>query len=109
MAEAAARIAAIDLGASSGRVVVGHGNERGFTLREVHRFANRPRLVDGVLRTRTAGEIPGGSLAELRSFVRRSVHLTRYEPDEQEAAWERADGVVLASPAPVPFSRPCSS
>jgi rhamnulokinase len=50
----------------------------------------------------------GGSLPELRSFVRPSVHLTRYEPDEQEAAWERADEVVLASRAPVPRSRPCS-
>ena len=49
-----------------------------------------------------------GSLPELRSFVRRSVHLSRYEPDEQEAAWERADEVVLASRAPVPGSRPGS-
>jgi rhamnulokinase len=287
VAEGAARIAAIDLGASSGRVIAGHGTEQGFTLREIHRFPNRPRLVDGVLRwdaralfagilhglraaadqagpidavsvdgwavdyglldhdgdliadpasyrdTRTgppfaavtgtpggvagvdaarlyeatgiavqpintvfqlmaeresaqlgtaryallvpdlmtywlsgqlrdavrlAGRpvntvhvngggvanplfcqlvanacglptvagpteaaswgnalvqaralgVVGGSLPELRSFVRRSVHLTRYEPDEQEAAWERADEVVLASRAPVPRSRPCS-
>jgi rhamnulokinase len=41
--------------------------------------------------------VTGGSLADLRSFVQRSVHLTRYEPDEQEPAWERADEVVLAS------------
>jgi rhamnulokinase len=44
------RVAAIDLGASSGRVVVGYGTDRGFSLREVHRFPNRPRPVDGVLR-----------------------------------------------------------
>ena len=50
----------------------------------------------------------GGSLPELRSFVRPSVHVSRYEPDEKEAAWERADEVVLASRAPVPRSRPCS-
>ena len=50
----------------------------------------------------------GRSLPELRSLVRRSVRLTRYEPDEQEAAWERADEVVLASRAPVSRSRPCS-
>jgi rhamnulokinase len=52
--------------------------------------------------------VTGESLADLRSFVRRSVHLTRYEPDEQEASWERADEVVLASRAPAPRSRPCS-
>src|ERR1700730_19201985 len=50
MNEGAARIAAIDLGASSARVVVGHGNEQGFALREIHRFANQPRTVGGVLR-----------------------------------------------------------
>ena len=37
-----------------------------------------------------------------------TLHLTRYEPDEQEAAWECADEVVLASRAPVPLSRPGS-
>jgi rhamnulokinase len=44
------RVAAIDLGASSGRIVIGDGTERGFSLREVHRFPNQPRLVGGVLR-----------------------------------------------------------
>ena len=41
---------AIDLGASSGRVFLGQGTAQGFTLREIHRFPNRPRPVDGVLR-----------------------------------------------------------
>src|SRR5580704_2759605 len=44
------RVAAIDLGASSGRIVIGFGTDRGFSLREVHRFPNQPRLVGGVLR-----------------------------------------------------------
>jgi len=44
------RVAAVDLGASSGRVVVGHGSGDGFTLRETHRFGNQPRLVGDVLR-----------------------------------------------------------
>ena len=44
------RVAAIDLGASSGRIVMGHGTDRGFSLREVHRFPNQPRPVAGVLR-----------------------------------------------------------
>ena len=46
----AVRVAAVDLGASSGRVVIGYGTKRGFSLREVHRFANQPRTVGGVLR-----------------------------------------------------------
>ena len=50
MTDASIRVAAIDLGASSGRVVVGQGTRRGFALREVSRFANRPRPVGGVLR-----------------------------------------------------------
>jgi rhamnulokinase len=50
MAKGAVRVAAVDLGASSARVVVGHGTDRGFNLREVHRFPNRPQLVGGVLR-----------------------------------------------------------
>jgi rhamnulokinase len=41
--------------------------------------------------------VAGGSLAELRSLVRRGVHLARYSPDGQEAAWARADEIVLAS------------
>jgi rhamnulokinase len=41
---------AIDLGASSGRVFLGQGTAQGFALREIHRFPNRPRPVDGVLR-----------------------------------------------------------
>jgi rhamnulokinase len=46
----AIRVAAIDLGASNGRVVVGEGSGRGFTLHEISRFANHPRPVGGVLR-----------------------------------------------------------
>jgi rhamnulokinase len=44
------RVAAVDLGAASGRVVIGYGTERGFSLREVHRFPNQPRTAGGVLR-----------------------------------------------------------
>jgi rhamnulokinase len=41
--------AAIDLGATSGRVVVGHLHEGRVELEEVHRFANRPvTLPDGL-------------------------------------------------------------
>ena len=50
MAEGTVRVAAVDLGASSGRVVVGYRTDQGFSLGEVHRFPNRPRPVDGVVR-----------------------------------------------------------
>ena len=46
----AVRVAAVDLGAASGRVVIGYGTGRGFSLREVHRFPHQPRPVGGVLR-----------------------------------------------------------
>jgi rhamnulokinase len=38
----------------------------------------------------------GASLPELRSLVRRGTRLDRYQPDEQEEAWARADDIVLA-------------
>ena len=41
--------AAVDLGATSGRVALGTFGPDGFTLDEVHRFANTPILIDGVL------------------------------------------------------------
>jgi rhamnulokinase len=66
VAKVTARIAAVDLGASSGRVVLGTGTERGFTLRTVHRFANQPRTVDGVLRW-DARALFAGILAGLRA------------------------------------------
>src|SRR4051794_17343987 len=43
------KYAAIDLGASSGRVVVGRFDGERISLEELHRFANRPvRLPDGL-------------------------------------------------------------
>lgn len=41
--------AAVDLGAASGRVVIGTFGPEGFTLDEVHRFENNPITIDGVL------------------------------------------------------------
>jgi rhamnulokinase len=44
-----ARLAAVDLGASSGRVIVGEVGDGGVALRECHRFPNRPVRVAGTL------------------------------------------------------------
>jgi rhamnulokinase len=42
-------VAAVDIGASSGRVVLATVSERSLELREVHRFPNRPVRVGGTL------------------------------------------------------------
>ena len=46
--------------------MVGHGTGHGFALREVHRFANQPRTVGGVLRW-DARALFGGILDGLRA------------------------------------------
>ena len=74
MPEDAIRVAAIDLGASSGRVVVGHGTAGGFALREIHRFANQPRTADGVLRW-DAAALFAGVLDGLRAAGREDARL----------------------------------
>jgi rhamnulokinase len=38
-----------------------------------------------------------GSLPEMRSLIRQAVRLTSYQPGGAEAAWDRADEIVLAS------------
>lgn len=43
-------VLAIDLGASSGRVIIGKYNDRQLELEEIHRFANGPVPEDGKLR-----------------------------------------------------------
>jgi rhamnulokinase len=68
MGESAIRVAAVDLGASSGRIVVGTGGATGFTLHEVHRFANHPAKVDGTLRW-DATLLRSGVLEGLRRAV----------------------------------------
>src|SRR5215831_17336704 len=52
-------VAAVDLGASAGRVLVGVSTSDGLTLRELHRFANDPVAVRGVLRWDVLGLFRG--------------------------------------------------
>ena len=49
MSEAMKAVAAVDLGASSGRVMVGRVGRDTLTLSEAHRFANRPVRLGGTL------------------------------------------------------------
>jgi rhamnulokinase len=39
----------------------------------------------------------GGSLPELRAVIRRAVRLAEYVPSGPDQAWDRAEGIVLAS------------
>ena len=48
-------VAAIDIGASSGRVVAGIVQDGAITIEVVHRFANGMRTVDGHLRWNLSG------------------------------------------------------
>ena len=59
MSPSGARHVAIDLGAGSGRALLGGINAAGFSLSEVHRFHYAPRRVDGRLRWDVARLIDG--------------------------------------------------
>jgi rhamnulokinase len=93
--------AAVDLGASSGRVLVGTGcAATGFVLREVHRFPNGPVLVDGVLRWDIDG-LFRGVLDGLRAATRAVGPLDTIGVDSWAVDYGLldADGQLLAAPA----------
>jgi len=98
--EDAIRVAAIDLGASSGRVVAGHGTAGGFALREVHRFANQPRTAGGVLRW-DARALFAGILDGLRAAGREHGPLDAVAVDGWGVDYGLldGDGVLIADPA----------
>jgi rhamnulokinase len=100
MAGAAIRVAAVDLGASSGRVVVGHGNGDGFTLREIHRFGNRPTMVGGVLRW-DARALFAGILDGLRAADEQAGPLDAVCVDGWAIDYGLldGDGALIADPA----------
>ncbi len=94
-------VAAVDLGASSGRVLVGTGcAATGFELREVHRFPNGPVLVDGVLRWDIDG-LFRGVLDGLRAAARAVVRLDSIGVDSWAVDYGLldAEGQLLAAPA----------
>ncbi|WP_182112230.1 rhamnulokinase family protein [Actinotalea sp. JY-7876] len=95
--------AAVDLGASSGRVVVGRvlgapGEER-VELDEVHRFANEPVVVDGTLQWDVLA-LHRGVLAGLREAARRYGTLAGVGIDgwAVDHGLLDADGVLLGNP-----------
>jgi rhamnulokinase len=92
-------VAAVDLGASSGRVMLADVRVDHIALQEVHRFANRPRQHGGHLRW-DIQDLYAGSLAGLRRATALAPQLGGIGVD----AWAvdygllRADGQLLADP-----------
>jgi rhamnulokinase len=102
-------VAAVDLGASSGRVVVGHGDADGLALREVFRFANRSRQENGTLRW-DAPLLRGGVLEGLQRAVAEHGHLDAVSVDGWAVDYGLldGDGELLANPAHYRDSRTAS-
>jgi rhamnulokinase len=89
--------AAVDLGASSGRVMVAAFDAGGVELHEVHRFANRPVRVHGTLHW-DALALWGGVLDGLRIAARTGA-LSGIGVDSWavDYALLDADGALLAA------------
>jgi rhamnulokinase len=110
-----ATVAAVDLGASSGRVMAGQVSGSAVTLHEVHRFQNEPVAVAGTLHwdiLRLYAEMRRGLLAAARQFRLASVGIDSWGCDygllDETGALlgnpvhyrdERTDGVTLPIPA----------
>lgn len=93
-------VAAVDLGASSGRVVVGRRSGVGFELREVHRFANVPVRVAGVTRWDVL-RLFRGVTDGLRAAARQAGPLDAVGVDGWGVDYGLldADGQLLGNPA----------
>jgi rhamnulokinase len=91
--------AAVDLGASSGRVMVADVSDSGVELQEVHRFANRPVSVAGTLHwdilSLWAGTVEGLRVAAGRAGRIDGVAVDSWAIDY---ALIDADGRMLANP-----------
>jgi rhamnulokinase len=108
-------VAAVDLGASSGRVMAGQVSGSGVTLHEVHRFPNEPVAVAGTLYwdiLRLYAEVRHGLLAAAREFPLASAGIDSWGCDygllDETGALlgnpvhyrdARTDGVTLPIPA----------
>ena len=99
------RVVAVDLGASSGRVVIGRRTGRGFTLSEVHRFPNRPRTAGGVLRW-DANALFAGILDGLRAAAQAGpVDAVSVDGWAVDYGLLDGDGGLVADPASYRDSR----
>jgi rhamnulokinase len=92
-------LAAVDLGASSGRVMAARVGPGRLELREVNRFANRPVRVAGALHWDVLA-LYGGVLDGLRAAGRDAGHLDGVGIDSWavDVGLLDADGVLLGNP-----------
>lgn len=92
-------VAAVDLGASSGRVVAGSFPAAGPILREVHRFPNNPVRVGGVLRWDVL-DLFAGTARGLRAVAREYGRLDAVGVDGWAVDYGLldADGELLGNP-----------
>jgi rhamnulokinase len=99
MGEPSVVVAAVDLGASSGRVLLGRGGRSGFSLHEVHRFANTPIRAGGTLRW-DAQLLRSGVLEGLRRAVGQAGHLDAVSVDGWAVDFGLLDGAgeLVADP-----------
>ncbi|HEX3824502.1 MAG TPA: FGGY family carbohydrate kinase [Mycobacteriales bacterium] len=99
MGEPSVVVAAVDLGASSGRVVIGEGGRSGFRLREVYRFTNTPIRRRGALRW-DAQLLRGGVLEGLRRAAADAGHLDAVSVDGWAVDFGLLDtaGELIADP-----------
>jgi sugar (pentulose or hexulose) kinase len=84
MTSAAVTVAAVDLGASSGRVMAGRVDRSELALQEVHRFSNDPVAVAGTLYwdiLRLYAEVRHGLLAAARDFPLASAGIDSWGVD----------------------------
>ncbi|MEO3860628.1 hypothetical protein [Acrocarpospora sp. B8E8] len=79
-----ATIAAIDLGASSGRVITARVGDQRLELTEVHRFPNRSVRLNA----RALGLM--SSLSSPRALIAETQPLRHYEPTGSPAVWTDA-------------------
>ncbi|SEC96362.1 rhamnulokinase [Streptomyces melanosporofaciens] len=94
------RFAAVDLGASSGRVIVGEVAPERLTLHEAHRFPNQPTRVLGTLHWNILS-LYQGILNGLKAAARTTTHpLTSIGIDTWAVDYGllAADGTLLANP-----------
>lgn len=92
--------AAIDLGASSGRVMLGHVDTGRVELREVHRFPNRPVRMGGTLQWDLLA-LWAGTIEGLRATNRVADGISGIAVDSWaiDYALLDADGRLLGNPA----------
>ena len=91
-------VAAVDLGASGGRVMAGQVSDSGITVHEVHRFPNEPVAVGGTLYwdiLRLHAEVRHGLAAAARRFALAGVGIDSWGVDY---GLLDASGALLGNP-----------